>query len=123
MSAEHTPGPWTVNLSPNTKHPSLIAMVVNADNEQIFGINTDHRGARRVGKDTLLANAKLIASAPALAEENQKLRTLLRRSLTPLFKFQASFAPVQVGFIETGELIAEIRALDASPAATLEKKP
>lgn len=68
MSNTHTPGPWRGNLSPNTKHPTCVGMVVNADNERIIEVNADSR----VTEDTVEANARLISAAPELLEALEK---------------------------------------------------
>lgn len=70
----HTPGPFKVNLNPNTKHPTCVGMVVNADNERVIGINA----GRRVLKEEIVSNAKLFAAAPDLLTALQELLALVQ---------------------------------------------
>ena len=62
---KHTPGPWHVGLKPGT-------MVYGPQGEQIVGINV------MLDRDEVLANAKFIATAPAMYEALKELVTYLQ---------------------------------------------
>ena len=60
----HTPGPWHVGLKPGP-------MVYGPQGEQIVGLNV------MLDSDEVLANAKFIASAPAMYEALQQSLALV----------------------------------------------
>ena len=57
---KHTPGPWHVGLKPGP-------MVYGPQGEQIVGLNV------MLDSDEVLANAKFIATAPAMHEAIRKV--------------------------------------------------
>lgn len=61
---KHTPGPWHVGLKPGP-------MVYGPQGEQIVGLNV------MLDSDEVLANAKFIASAPAMYEALQQSLALV----------------------------------------------
>lgn len=85
----HTPGPWSINLSPNTQHPSCIGILFNHDNERSIGINCDRQGSRKVSKEHLVSNAKLVAASTDLLEALVGLCELAKDHIPHLSQMEA----------------------------------
>lgn len=67
MTSTHTPGPWHVN----TLGPARIIYDSTKEGWAIADVKTYHG---RFTPEEIEANARLIASAPTLAAENERLR-------------------------------------------------
>lgn len=66
MSAQHTPGPWSLEVAEITQTGDLFCAIDGVDSAGVVYATLRDR-------DELLANARLIAAAPELLEADEKL--------------------------------------------------
>lgn len=106
---KHTPGPWTIGHGEEQFNASNI-YAESGGICSVYGIPLHSKfleveNVERFG--VALANAKLIASAPDLAAENQKLRDLLE-SIAP--KIGAMLGRLKFSTTQDAEILPEIWA-------------
>ena len=79
MTAQHTPGPWRSTAEFRDSGAPLFVCALGAERPIICRI--ENRVSKRPLDDEDYANARLIASAPDLKSENDRLRKVARQAL------------------------------------------